>query len=86
MSKSSAVHELQKLGYSVLIDCCASAPDFVHFDAELHRQLAELNVGLDITFYRSQESPNQHGGANGRHPLRAQKKRTSVAAASRRSP
>jgi hypothetical protein len=85
-AKRSAVHELQQLGYSVLIDCCASAPDFIHFDAKLHRQLAELNVGLDITFYRSQESPNQQGGANGSQPLRSVRVRKSAAAASRRSP
>src|SRR5258707_10013833 len=71
MPKRSALCKLQRLRYTVLIDCCATAPDSVHFDAELHRQLAALKVGLDITFYRSQESTNQQGGSNGRQPLRS---------------
>ncbi len=72
--------------YSVLIDCCATAPDSFHLNAELHRQLGALKVGLDVAFYRSQESPNQQGGANGRQPLRSVRVRKSAAAASRRSP
>ncbi len=58
MAKRSAVFRLQRLGYSVLIDCCATAPDSFHLDAELHKQLGALKVGLDVAFYRSQESPN----------------------------
>ncbi len=63
LPKRRAVQELQALGYPVTIDCCALAPGFVHLDAEVHRQLADLGVSLDITIYRSQESPNQQGGS-----------------------
>jgi hypothetical protein len=57
--KRGAVQELQKLGYSLIIDSCAAAPDFIHLSAELHRQLADLNVSLDITFFTGPQSPNK---------------------------
>ena len=86
LAKRRAIKKLQQLGYSVIIDSCAAAPEFVHFDADLHRQLADLNVSLDITFYQGRQSPNQQGGANGRQPSRSVRVRKSAAAASRRSP
>ena len=86
LAKRAAVLKLQRLGYSVVIDCCVGAPDVFSFDAELLRQLGALKVGLDLTLYRSQESPNPQGRASGRQPLRSVRNRKSAAAASRRSP
>lgn len=86
LAKQRAVEGLRELGYSMIIDCCTVAPDFFHFEPELHRQLAGLGVSLDITCYQRQESPNQQGGVNGRQPLRSGRVRKSAAAASRRSP
>jgi hypothetical protein len=86
LARRGAVRKLQRCGYSVVIDCCAPAPNCVHFSPELHRQLAELEVGLDITFYRRQEAPNQQSGPNGRQPARSGRIRKSAQAASRRLP